>query len=63
MLGRKELPLSALVDPAVIILSASELPALKFELLIDQITIDDLEAFGKYITIEDLKEENINGTN
>lgn len=49
-LGKKELPINALIDPAMIVLSASELPTLRFEMLIDKMTVDDIEAFGKYIS-------------
>lgn len=52
MLGKKELPLDRIIDPAVIVLSASELPTLRFELLIDKMEIDDIEAFGKWVKLE-----------
>jgi hypothetical protein len=55
-LGKKELPLNALIDPAEIVLSANNLPTLRFEMLVDNMTIDDIEAFGKYVTKEELYE-------
>ena len=48
-LGKKELSLKYLVDPAIIILSADELPTLRFEVILDSMVIDDMKAFGKYI--------------
>ena len=54
MLGRKELPLNKLIDPATIVLSADELPTLRFELIIDSMEIDDINAFGEWVTIEQL---------
>lgn len=57
MLGDRELPLNALLDPAEIVLSAAELPSLRFEMLIDNMEIDDIEAFGKFITNEELTDE------
>lgn len=58
MMGRKELPLDKLIDPALIVLSNDELPALKFELIIDKMSIDDIEAFGKWVTLEELRSDN-----
>ena len=49
MLGKKELSLNYLVDPAIIVLSANELPTLRFEVILDSMAIDDMKAFGKYI--------------
>ena len=60
MLGRKELPLDKLIDPAVIVLSADELPTLRFELLVDKIDIDELEAIASYTTVDKLREEEEN---
>ncbi len=54
-LGDKELPLNAILDPAEIVLSGSDLPSLRFEMIIDNMEIDDIEAFGKYVTQHDLK--------
>lgn len=59
MLGKKELPLNKLIDPAVIVLSADELPTLRFELLIDDMKIDDVEAFGKWVSVRELAEEEV----
>lgn len=56
--GDKELPLNALIDPATIILSDSELPALRFEMILDYIDIDDMEAIGKIVTLEQIREDN-----
>lgn len=54
MLGKKELPLDRLIDPAIIVLSADELPSLKFEIIIDTMEIDDIEAFGRWINSEEV---------
>ncbi len=54
MLGRKELPLDKLVDPAIIVLSAGELPTLRFELIIDDMEIDDVNALGRWVSKEQL---------
>lgn len=57
MLGRKELPLDKIIDPATIVLSAGELPTLRFELTIDDMDIDDIEALGKFVSMEQLRNE------
>lgn len=57
MMGRKELPLNKLIDPATIVLSAGELPTLRFELLIDDMDIDDVNAFGKWVTHKELLDD------
>ena len=54
MLGRKELPLNKLIDPATIVLSADNPPTLHFELIIDSMEIDDINALGKWVTMEEL---------
>jgi len=56
--GDKELPLEAIIDPATIILSDSELPTLRFEMILDYIEIDDMEATGKIVTLEQIREDN-----
>ena len=53
MLGNKELPLDKMIDPAYIILSADKLPTLRFELIIDDMEIDDINAFGKWVEYKD----------
>lgn len=54
MLGRKELPLNKLIDPATIVLSADQPPTLRFELIIDGMEIDDINALGEWVTVEEL---------
>lgn len=56
-LGDKELPLDVIVDPCYIIISADKVPSLRFEMVIDKMYIDDIEAFGKFVTKEELAEE------
>lgn len=56
-IGDKELPLNSIIDPAEIILSANEPPTLRFELSIDTMSMDDIEAIGKYVSFDDLKDD------
>lgn len=56
-LGKKELPLNKLVDPAVILLSADGPPTLRFELIIDGMEIDDVNALGEWVTHKELLDD------
>ena len=56
-LGKKELPLNKLVDPAVILLSADKPPTLRFEMIIDGMEIDDVKALGEWVTHKELLDD------
>lgn len=54
MLGDRELPLGAVLEPAEIVISAVDPPTLRFEMVIDDMEIDDMEAFGRFVTKDEL---------
>lgn len=51
MLGETELPLTKIVDPAVIVLSVDEPPTLRFELVVDEMSIDEIKAIGESVSL------------